>query len=84
MLKANAVNGWISCLCNSKFDNIKYHLKLFVFKIINLIFVIGGGDKKKNRTIGKNISIKIILRLIFIHLFNIIFIIIWRHYTLSF
>lgn len=82
MLKANAVNGWISCLCNSKFSNIKYHLKLFVIKIINLIFVIGGGEK--NRTIGKNISIKIILRLIFIHLFNIIFIIIWRHYTVSF
>lgn len=46
MLKANAVNGWISCLCNSKFNNIKYHLKLFVIKIINLIFVIGGGGKK--------------------------------------
>lgn len=47
MLKVNVVNGWILCLCNLKFDNIKYYFKLFVFKIINFIFVIGGGDKKK-------------------------------------
>lgn len=46
MLKVNVVNGWILCLCNLKFNNIKYYFKLFVIKIINFIFVIGGGGKK--------------------------------------
>lgn len=82
MLKVNVVNGWILCLCNLKFNNIKYYFKLFVIKIINFIFVIGGGEK--NRIIGKNILIKIILCLIFIYFFNIIFIIIWRYYIVLF